>query len=422
MNLLASLNRLKSRYKRSTQFEQLLSGVRFYRFDWSNYVPNEEFDEDLNPSFTKAGVDVNKCRGFWTGLYKSLIGESDEYEQNDYSLFNVISQSGEELQSVIQFVSMTKKQMNVLEKISAQVVGDYFEVIVVNGDKIKGKEAERFIKDKLIIAKKEGKHLWIIANQMCQRSFSIPEINTVILSYDNGDKGATIQKMSRALTSGSNKTIGHIVSLSIDGNRDEKISTIIMETAEKEAEETDDDMIDSIKKVLRTLPIFQMVDGEVEPIGVDGYAKEVFESSNSHRLIVNRDKVIAFNVNDESFSILTENKFTEVEKRELEVAFLKGSTYKKEEDNPREVGVSEKSLIEEMKNNLIRLCDRLDVTIRMVKSYVPDLDYETFLSLVDTDQDVSDTLQVSGHQLDTLIKEGYIKSSLVSVMIRSVSI
>ena len=421
MNLLASLNRLKSRYNRATQFEQLLSGVRFYRFDWSNYVPNEEFEEELNPSFTKAGVDVNKCRGFWTGLYKSLIGESDEYEQNDYSLFNVISQSGEELQSVIQFVSMTKKQMNILEKISDQVVGDYFEVIVVNGDKIKGKEAERFIKDRLIIAKKEGKHLWVIANQMCQRSLSIPEINTVILSYDNGDKGATIQKMSRALTSGSNKTIGHIVSLSIDGNRDEKISTIIMETAEKETEDTDDDMIDSIKKVLRTLPIFQMVDGEVEPIDVDGYAKEVFESSNSHRLIVNRDKLIAFNVNDESFAILTENKFTDVEKVELEVAFLKGSTFKKEE-NCREVRFTEKSVIEEMKNNLIRLSDRLDVTIRMVKSFVPDLNYETFLSLVDTDQDVSDTLQVSGHQLDTLVKEGYIKSSLVSVMIRSVSI
>ena len=422
MNFVIAIDRLRNRYQRATQFEQLLSGVRFYRFDWSEYVPSEEFDEELNPSFSKASIDVNKCRGFWTGLYKSLVGESDNFESNDYNLFNVISQSGEDLQSVIQFVSMTKKQMGVLETIAIQVLGDYFVPVIVNGDKIKGKESERYIKDKLIQAKEEGKHVWVISSQMCQRSFSIPEINTVILSYDRGDQGATIQKMSRALTSGSNKTLGHIVSLSIDGNRDEKISTIIMETAEKESEDTDEDMVESIKKVLRTLPIFQMVDGDIEPIDVDDYAKEVFESSNSHRLIVDREKLIAFDPNDESFNILTNTNFTEVEKEQLVISFKKGRTFKKDNENGRKVSDNQRSLIEEMKDNLIRLSDRLDITIRMVKSFVPELDYDTFLTIVDTDEDVQETLQVTGQQLDTLIKEGYLKSNLISVMIRSVGV
>jgi len=422
MNFVIAIDRLRNRYQRATQFEQLLSGVRFYRFDWSEYVPSEEFDEELNPSFSKASVDVNKCRGFWTGLYKSLVGESDNFESNDYNLFNVISQSGEDLQSVIQFVSMTKKQMGVLETIAIQVLGDYFVPVIVNGDKIKGKESERYIKDKLIQAKEEGKHVWVISSQMCQRSFSIPEINTVILSYDRGDQGATIQKMSRALTSGSNKTLGHIVSLSIDGNRDEKISTIIMETAEKESEDTDEDMVESIKKVLRTLPIFQMVDGDIEPIDVDDYAKEVFESSNSHRLIVDREKLIAFDPNDESFNILTNTNFTEVEKEQLVISFKKGRTFKKDNENGRKVSDNQRSLLEEMKDNLIRLSDRLDITIRMVKSFVPELDYDTFLTIVDTDEDVQETLQVTGQQLDTLIKEGYLKSNLISVMIRSVGV
>jgi hypothetical protein len=422
MNFVIAIDRLRNRYQRATQFEQLLSGVRFYRFDWSEYVPSEEFDEELNPSFSKASIDVNKCRGFWTGLYKSLVGESDNFESNDYNLFNVISQSGEDLQSVIQFVSMTKKQMGVLETIAIQVLGDYFVPVIVNGDKIKGKESERYIKDKLIQAKEEGKHVWVISSQMCQRSFSIPEINTVILSYDRGDQGATIQKMSRALTSGSNKTLGHIVSLSIDGNRDEKISTIIMETAEKESEDTDEDMVESIKKVLRTLPIFQMVDGDIEPIDVDDYAKEVFESSNSHRLIVDREKLIAFDPNDESFNILTNTNFTEVEKEQLAISFKKGRTFKKDNENGRKVSANQRSLLEEMKDNLIRLSDRLDITIRMVKSFVPELDYDTFLTIVDTDEDVQETLQVTGQQLDTLIKEGYLKSNLISVMIRSVGV
>jgi len=422
MNFVIAIDRLRNRYQRATQFEQLLSGVRFYRFDWSEYVPSEEFDEELNPSFSKASIDVNKCRGFWTGLYKSLVGESDNFESNDYNLFNVISQSGEDLQSVIQFVSMTKKQMGVLETIAIQVLGDYFVPVIVNGDKIKGKESERYIKDKLIQAKEEGKHVWVISSQMCQRSFSIPEINTVILSYDRGDQGATIQKMSRALTSGSNKTLGHIVSLSIDGNRDEKISTIIMETAEKESEDTDEDMVESIKKVLRTLPIFQMVDGDIEPIDVDDYAKEVFESSNSHRLIVDREKLIAFDPNDESFNILTNTNFTEVEKEQLAISFKKGRTFKKDNENGRKVSANQRSLLEEMKDNLIRLSDRLDITIRMVKSFVPELDYDTFLTIVDTDEDVQETLQVTGQQLNTLTKEGYLKSNLISVMIRSVGV
>ena len=79
-------------------------------------------------------------------------------------------------------------------------------------------------------------------------------------------------------------------------------------------------------------------------------------------------------------------------------------------------------IIEELKDNLIRLSDRLDITIRMVKSFVPELDYDTFLTIVDTDEDVQETLQVTGQQLDTLTKEGYLKSNLISVMIRSVGV
>lgn len=417
MNFSTSIDRLESRYQRAVEYEKLLSGVCFYRFDWSKYVPTEEFDEDINPSFSKASADVNKCRGFWTGLFKSLVGESSDFEQNDYNLFNVISQSGEDLQSVIQFVSMTKKQMNILENIAVQVLGDYFVTVIVNGDKIKGKDSERYIKDKLIKAKEEGKHVWVIASQMCQRSFSISQINTVILSYDRGDQGATTQKMSRALTSGSNKELGHIVSLSIDGNRDEKISTIIMETAEKESEDTGEDVVDSIKKVLRTLPIFQIIEGDVERISVDDYAKEVFEASNSHRLIVDREKLIAFSINDESFDILTENKFSKLDKEKLEVAFKKGSTYKDKQD--RNVSVDQKSLIEEIKENLIRLADRLNAVIVMVKSFVPDLDYKSFLDIVDSDEDIQQTIQISANQLNTLIREGYFKSNLISVMIRN---
>lgn len=418
--LSSQLNRLRDRYSRAVKFESMLSGVRFYRFDWSDYVPKEDFDEESNPSFTKAAADVHRARGFWRGLYKSLIGDSINEEANDYCLFDVISKSGEELQSVIQFVSMTKKQMDILEGLASKVLEDDFIVVPVNGDKVKGKDSERYIKDQLIKAKSEGKQVWVIASQMCQRSFSIPEINCVLLSYDNGDKGATQQKMSRALTSGSNKTLGHIVSLSIDSNRDEKISTIVMETAKKDAEKEGKDILESVKKVLRTLPIFQMVSGEVKPINVDSYAKEVFSSSNSHRLVVDREKLLSFSVDDESFSILTGLNLSELDKGKMVAAFKKGQTFKKNGDPQiRARGESEKTLIELMKNNLIRLSDRLQFCIKMVKDYNESLTLQQFYTTLDKSQNLQKTLEVSPKTLSTLIREGYICENLLSLLVRS---
>lgn len=420
INLTAALDRLNTRYERATKFEQMLANVRFYRFDWSNYVPTEEFDEDLNPSFTKASTDVMKCRGFWTGLYNSLIGSHGNFEANDYNLFHVIGESGEELQSVIQFVSMTKAQMVHLEKIAAGILGDAFVVVSVNGDKVKGKDSEDYIKRTLRQAKKEGKHVWVLASQMCQRSFSIPEINTVLLSYDNGDKGATIQKMSRAMTSGNNKSIAHVVSLSIDGNRDEKISTIVMETAKKDADETDGDIVESVKKVLRTLPIFQMVDGDVEAIDTDAYAKELFASSNAHRLVVDRNRLVAFRATDESFSILSGIHLPAVELQKMEAAFKKGKTYKSDDlPQTRAAGETQKSLLEEIKNNLIKLTDRIAFALDGLKYFQEDLTLDSFLAQVQDDQDLQDLIQVAPRDLNTLLDEGYLNRNLLALLVVS---
>lgn len=415
MNLFNSLQRLNNRYERGVKFESMLPSVKFYRFDWSALVPTEEFDEDINPSFSKASADVNRCRGFWKGIYDAMAGVSSDAEANFYNLHSVIGDMGDSMQSVIQFVSMQKKQMNLLQKIASDSLGDSFDVIVVNGDNTKGKDSERYVQDKLRVARKHGKHVWIIAANMCQRSFSIPDINVGLLTFDKGETGPTIQRISRPLTAGANKSIGHIISVSIDGERDEKINLIVADTAKAEADRSGDDIVSCVKRVLHTTPIFQMVDGYIEPIQVDTYAREIFAASNSHRLIVNRENILDINLNDVSY--LMDMEIDEIKREKLEVAFKKGATFRDGNENGEGVSPKEKDLRAIIEETLINLTSRINYSLVVVRQFDMNIDTDGYFNLVDTNEDIQDIIGCTGDQLRNLIRDGLINKNLLSLLI-----
>ena len=410
------------KYNRSEHFEKFISDVRFYRFDWSKLTTvintaNKEF----TPSFTKLSQDVSKSSGFWSGLYDILIGQSKEMDYNDYSLLNVINQSGEELQSVIQFVSMNKSEMSKLHKIAKARLSKTFDVYIVNGDVISGKDAEKKVKDWIRIAKNNNKHVWIIASFMCQRSFSIPDINVAILSYDNGDKGATIQKMSRPLTAGPNKKIGHIISLSIDGNRDDKIAPIILETANKIADSEDIDSVDAIRRVMKTMPIFQMQpDGYLYELEPDSYAKEVFATSNSHRLIVNKDRLFDYSINDKSYDIIMKVDILKNKgiNTSAPVYMKKSKTYmdrlakKGNDDNKKE---DEYCVLI---TKLMAITDIVDYSAKLLKTFGIELTYSKYIDILNKDRNLSDGVGLTGDELDILISEKYIRKDLLSLYIQ----
>ena len=45
-------------------------------------------------------------------------------------------------------------------------------------------------------------------------------------------------------------------------------------------------------------------DGYLYELEPDSYAKEVFATSNSHRLIVNKDRLFDYSINDKSYDII----------------------------------------------------------------------------------------------------------------------
>jgi len=407
---------INDRYKRSVSHESYVADVRFTRLDWSNLAPVIT-NREIAPSFSKASQDVLKATQFWTEFYKILVGVSDDVIANDNNIFNVINQYNETTQSIIQFVSMRKSEMNKLRVIANAQLGKYFDVHIVNGDVVHGKEAEDQVKEWIRVAHKKNKHVWIITSFMCQRSFSIPEINVAVLSYDNGDKGATIQKMSRPLTAGVNKKIGHIISLSIDGNRDEKIAPIIMETAKKISDDEEIDCVDAIRRVLRTMPISQMDEhGYLVKMVPDEYAKEIFSTSDSHRLVINKERLFDFNINDKSYDIIAKVSLLNPNNR-MSVAIPKGKTFIDKLEREKGDINQKKEEIHFLIAKLNTIMDNIKYSAKLIKSFGIELTYNKYVDMLNNDTNLSDGICLSGSELETLVNENYINKQLLSLYI-----
>jgi hypothetical protein len=407
-------NDVVKQFKRAFEFEKNLTKVQFYRYDWSRFVPTlDGQDGDLNPSYSKSSKDVQKSHGFWSGLYQSLIGEYVETDANDYSLFNCLE--NDTPKSVIQFVSssMKKEEMKKLGKIAKAILNPFYDVYVINGDEVDGKDAEQYVKDKIRIAEMNGRHVWIIAAQMCQRSFSIPEINVVLLTYDNGDQGAAVQKMSRALTTGNFEKIGHVISLSIDGNRDDKVVSMILDAAKQVSEHEDIDIVSGLRKVMKSLSIFQMgTDGYNSRLEPDDYSKEIFSSSNSHQLIINNS---SFYLDNNGYEVLKNcsNAIKKLEKNKVDPAFDGGKTFLPVESktcSPRS-----KDEIAELRKTLRNIVDRIDYCVRQISKVEQKINYNKFISILERKKYMSEIIGIDSSELQILVDDNYICKDLFSI-------
>jgi hypothetical protein len=334
-------------------------------------------------------------------------------DANDYSLFNCLE--GDTVKSVVQFTSMNNKQVDKLVAIAKAILSPFFDVYAIHGDVVKGQDAEQFVKDKIRIAEKNGKNVWIIASRMCQRSFSIPEINVVLLTYDNGDLGATIQKMSRALTNGNFQKIGHIISLSIDGNRDDKITPMVMDAAKEVAKRENIDIVSALRKVMKTLPIFQMdKDGYNIELKVDDYSKEIFSSSNSHRIIINNDRLMYDGCLDSiDFDAI-------VQKLKTNAEFKTGKTFldpQNTEKAEKSSSSDENELIKQRKAKLAQILDSTAYCIREIRKNHGKINYQSFINILNTNRFVADSIGVTAQEFDMLIKDRYIDLSLFSMYV-----
>jgi hypothetical protein len=278
---------------------------------------------DVEPKYrtdwTKLLSDVDKSKPILTDLIKSLFGVYNG------KLTYLVDLNTSEIcpKDVTMIFANTpdKKEQKKLHKLLGETLGPQYIVELINGDETSNKEAEELAKGVVARAKRERKKVVFLSKSMASRSFSVSEIDTVMLMFDRGSYSTVAQKISRVLTPGntydeSKKVSGNIISLSLDPNR-EDVSPID-EYLVYEAEKTDvNELSDGINRVLRSVNIFVNENGLMEPIIIDEYANKLINSSELIRIGMDIVKVDSVMNDAELVRVLTGieiNNQTEKEK------------------------------------------------------------------------------------------------------------
>jgi hypothetical protein len=273
---------------------QLYVDVEFYQMNLASVVDiartaePDAFIEDgvFLPSWSKFAAQPVKAKGFFTNMLQAVF----EGRGGDDSL-NVDLQTGrrarEGLKVAMMFLpgSTTNRNLEEIIPIAEQALRG-FRIVAVYGEEMTNATAEKRVREQIEIAAGLNQHVLILSAGMAQRSFSIPQITELYLAYDTGDNGATIQKMSRALTPDKQGKIGRVISLSFDPNRDDKFDSVMIETAQNyKRNHKIPDLKRALRDVLRTVDIFRCQPNGAVKIEVDDYLEEALARKSIDRLI-----------------------------------------------------------------------------------------------------------------------------------------
>lgn len=269
-----------------------IPGVKFYQYDQSEIFASKN---DLNPSHNKWAKDPSKAEAH----VKTTLGDlfASKFGSGLYPGIREVIK--EDITGIMMFIPRTtktssKKVMDAIISQINEVVNEGYYIIELTGRTTDGEGAEEYTKKKTKEANKQNKiPLIVSAGHIGSRSFSIPEINVALLMYDGGSAATTGQNMSRPLTRGQRlDKVGHVISLSVDPTREDSMVQAVLETASKVADETGEDIIDSIKRVLRSMNIHALnSDGEMVEVHPDDYTAKIMDSSSIRKVVGTTTKV-----------------------------------------------------------------------------------------------------------------------------------
>ena len=213
-----------------------------------------------------------------------------------------------------------KKEQVELAKVIQETLGKNYEVILINSDETSNRDVEEKAKNIVKKAQKNRKKVVFLSKDMGSRSFSISEIDTIILMFDRGSYATISQKIARVLTPGKTyygeeKTDGYIISLSLDPNREEV--NVIDEYVIYEAEKIyNNELSKGVKKVLNSINIF--TNGYGIEIEKDLYVERLISSSSLIRLGKASSKPDNIMINNELVTLLTGIVLNESQKEKIE--------------------------------------------------------------------------------------------------------
>ena len=268
---------------------------RFMRLSLGGVVDTfNSIPEEYRTDWSKLFKDVKTSKNVLSNLIKGLFGV---YGGKLTYILDLDTNSVDFDKNVTMVFASTpdKKQQSLFATLLREILGPQYIVELINSDETSNREIENVAKKTIAFAKENGKKVVFLSKDMASRSFSIPEIDTVILMFDRGSYSTITQKVSRVLTPGLTyngipKTHGNIISLSLDPNREDvnPIDEYIIYESEKVQV---NDLNDGIKRVLKSMDIFTNENGEIEPIEIDNYSDKLINSSTLIKIGCETSKV-----------------------------------------------------------------------------------------------------------------------------------
>ena len=154
-------------------------------------------------------------------------------------------------------------------------------------------------------------------------------------------------------------------------------------------------------------------DGYNIQLEADDYSKEIFSSSNSHRIMINNDRL-----KYEGCLDFIDLGASNVEKAKAISDFEKGKTNLESLNKSNNKVSSEESLLFlQRRNKLATIVDRTSYCIEEVCKNKGKINYQTFVDILNTNRFITDSIGVTAQEFDMLVQDRYIDLSLCSMYI-----
>jgi len=315
------IKELTKKYTLKDSIESVRGIVKpnFFRLKIENVI--EKFNsvsDNHKTDWNKLLYNVKKSKGILSSLIDGLFGT---YKGNNEDFINLNTNEFSPKDVTMVFAATPNKKEQVeLAKVIQETLGKNYEVILINSDETSNRDVEEKAKNIVKKAQKNRKKVVFLSKDMGSRSFSISEIDTIILMFDRGSYATISQKIARVLTPGKTyygeeKTDGYIISLSLDPNREEV--NVIDEYVIYEAEKIyNNELSKGVKKVLNSINIF--TNGYGIEIEKDLYAERLISSSSLIRLGKASSKPDNIMINNELVTLLTGIVLNESQKEKIE--------------------------------------------------------------------------------------------------------
>ena len=277
-------------FQKDTNRDKVYASVEGYQLDLRpvvNKAKRLHDNVDELPSWAKFVANPKKGKGWYITLIEGMFnGKHNLYGVDIERLVDSTDAELSERRVAMMFFPDNTKVNNLIEvgKITENVLPGW-EVVVLNGKTVVNAGQCESKVDEVINS--TDKNVLIISAKMAQRSFSEELIGELYLAYDKGQDGATIQKMSRALTSNNPNKVARIFSLSFDPNRDDKLDTMVFQAALNQVEKKGkSDIREELKRVYNSIDIFSCNDkGDAVKLEVDEYVKQALDKKGISRVM-----------------------------------------------------------------------------------------------------------------------------------------